>query len=166
MTTNAIFPAILGFSKGWYYLRYRKRVPGNSRDVLLVFSPHSPLFKNTRGLSFSLVSFLLSSISTFQGFVFVNPTFELTLSFCFSGFLFFAPLLFFVSASFLPTSFLPSPSPILLAFIFGRFALLFFLCSRYFFQAWRFLLVFFLLVFVWFASDCCCHHFFSLFFFS
>ena len=116
MTTNANFTAILGFFKRWYCLWYRKRVSGNSTDVLLVFSPQSPLFKNTRGLSFSLVSFLLSSISTFQGLVFVNPTFELTLSFRFSGFVFRAPLL----SSFLLRSFQPiSCHPLLQSTLFS-----------------------------------------------
>ena len=71
------------------------------------------------------------------------------------------PSPFFVPASFLPSSWLPSPSPIHLAFVLGRFALLFFLSSRYFFSAgWLFLLVFFfLLVLVWGASHCCCSHF-------
>ena len=108
---------------------------------------------------------ILSYFSIFHfnipSFCFMSPIFELTLSFCFSGVLFLAPL----HSSFLPTSFLPSPSPIHLAFIFGRFALLFFLSWRFFFFWLGVSFFFFLLVFVWFASDCCCHHFFSLGFF-
>ena len=60
--------------------------------------------------SLLLLFLFLSSISTFQGFFFMSPTFELTLSFCFSGVLFLAPL----HSSFLIRSFHPVGSHLLL----------------------------------------------------
>ena len=141
MTTNAVFPAILGFFKRVLYSWYRQRVSGNSRDVLLVSPPPPPQGPFSKPLSVChfLLFFLLSSISTL--FFFINPFWDIILV-SFLWFYLCCPFPFFVSASFLPTSFLPSPSPIHLAFILGRFALLFFLFARYCFQAWRFLLSF------------------------
>ena len=136
------FPCNSGFfffQKGCYYSWYRQRVSGNSRDVLLV-SPPPPqaLFQTTLGLSFSLV---LSSVFHFNIFFFINPFRDIIIV-SFLWLCLCCSFPFFVSASFLPTNFLPSPSPIHLAFILSRFALLFFLFARYCFQAWRFLLSF------------------------
>ena len=132
----------------------------NVAKVVLV-SAQGSFFKTTLGLSFSLI---FASFSVFHFNIprfFHEPNFWVNIVVLFLWCSLSCPSPFFVPASFLPTSFLPSPSPIHLAFILGRFALLFFLSWRYFFlQAWRFLLVFFLLVFVWCASDCCCPHFF------
>ena len=134
-----------------------KRFPA-IREIFCSFSPPRPFSKTTLGLSFSLV---FSSVFHFNIVFFINPFRDIILVSFFWLYL-CCPFPFFVPASFLPTSFLPSPSPIHLAFIFGRFALLFFLSSRNFCVRLGASFFPFVLVFVWFASDCCCHHFSSL----
>ena len=83
--------------------------------------------------SLLLLFLFLFSISTFQGFFFMSPIFELTLSFCFSGVLFLAPL----HSSFLIRSFHPVGSHLLLQSTLLLFlvvlALLFFLSYHSFF---------------------------------
>ena len=110
--------------------------------------------------SLLLLFLFLSSISTLQGFFFMSPTFELTLSFAFFGVLFLAPL----HSSFLLRSFHPVGSHLLLQ----STLLLFLVFSLFysssldatFFSAWLTLpSCFFLLVLVWGASHCCCSHF-------
>ena len=116
------------------------------REMFCSFFPPKPFFKNTLGLSFSLVFFC--SVFPFNIPCFSSSDNILVL---FLWLYLCCPFRFFVSASFLPTSFLPSPFPIHLAFIFGRFALPFFLFAWYCFQAWHFpfSLVGFCLVFFW-----------------
>ena len=76
MTTNAVFLAIWGFSRGCCYQCDRKRVSGNSRNVVLLFSlsPPKPFFQKHSWFFYFLLSFLflLSSLSTFHVF-FINP---------------------------------------------------------------------------------------------
>ena len=118
--------------------------------------PPRPFLKKTLWVChlFLFVFFVLrSSLSTFHvSFVLHQPLlrecyrFYIWLNLC-------CPLLVFVCASFLQTSFLTSPwsSRIHLAFIFGRLALLFFIFECYCFQAWCFIVCFscwFLFVFL------------------
>ena len=101
--------------------------------VVLV-SAQGSFFKTTLGLSFSLivVSFSVFHFNT-PRFFFMSPIFELTLSFCFSGVLFLAPL----HSSFLIRSFHPVGSHLLLQSTLLLFlvvlALLFFLSYHSFF---------------------------------
>ena len=112
---------------------------------LFWFQPKA-LFSKPLSVCHSLL--LLFSFSVFHfnipRFFFHEPNFWVNFVVLFLWCPLSCPSPFFVPASFLPTSFLPSPSPIHLAFVFGRFALLFFLSWRYFFflQGWLFLLVF------------------------
>ena len=101
-TTNAVFPAILGFffQKGCYYRWYRQRVSGNSRDVLLVFPAPKALFQNhSRFVIFSCFFFCLP----FQHCFFSSTPFEILFLERFFGFIFVAPFL----SSFLLRSFQP-----------------------------------------------------------
>ena len=112
------------------------------REMFCLFSPPLPQGPYSKPLSVCHFILFFSSVFHFNIVFFINPFWDIILvSFLWLDHL-CCPFPFFVSASFLPTSFLPSPSPIHLAFILGRFALLFFLFARYCFQAWRFLLSF------------------------
>ena len=120
--------------------------------VVLV-SAQGSFFKTTLGLSFSLivVSFSVFHFNIPRFFFFMSPTFELTLSFCFSGVLFLAPL----HSSFLIRSFHPVGSHLLLQstllsfFVFSLFYSSS-LDATFFKGAWLTLpSCFFLLVLVW-----------------
>ena len=141
MTTNAVFPAILGFfQRGVIISDTEKGFPA-IREMFCSFFPQSP-FSKTLSVCHFLLSFFFFCLPFQHSMFFSSTPFEIIFSFCFLGSYLCCPFPFFVSASFLPTSFLPSPSPIHLVFIFGRFSLLFFLFAWYCFQAWRFLLSF------------------------
>ena len=135
----------------------------NVAKVVLV-SAQGSFFKTTLGLSFSLI-FVSFSVFHFNipRFFFMNPTFELTLSFCFSGVLFLAPLHCpFLLRSFQPVSCHPLLQCTLLSFLAVS---LFYASSLHVIFSSGLALpscFFLVLVFVWFASDRCCHHFFSL----
>ena len=136
----------------------------NVAKVVLV-SAQGSFFKTTLGLSFSLILVFFCHPFQHSKVFFYEPNFWVSIVVSFLRCSLSRPSPFFVLASFLPTSFLPSASPIHLAFIFGRFALLFFLSSRCFFFRLGVSFIFLLLVFVWFAFDCRCHHFFLTGFF-
>ena len=107
-----------------------------------IFPPKAPFSKHSRFVIFSCLFFffyLPFQHSMFLFLSFISPFWDNILV-LFLWLYLCCPFPFFVSASFLPTSFLPSPSPIHLAFIFGRFTLLFFLFACYCFQVWCFLL--------------------------
>ena len=141
MTTNTVFPAIqvFFFKRGAIIADTEKGFPAIREMFCSFFSPKALFSKPHSVCHFLLFFFCLP----FQhSMFFFHQPLEILLVFFFLWLYLCCPFPFFVSASFLPTSFLPSPSPIHLVFILGRFALLFCLFARYCFQAWRFLLSF------------------------
>ena len=102
MTTNAVFPAILGFLKGVLLSLIQKKGFRQFERCFARFSPQKPFFLKTLGLSFSLVfSFSSVFLSTFHVF-FINPFWDIMLV-LFLGFIFVAAFL----SSVLPLSFQP-----------------------------------------------------------
>ena len=109
------------------------------------FSPRLFFQNHSR---FVILAYLFVSFSVFHfnipRFFFMSPTFELTLSFCFSGVLFLAPLSILRSC-FVPSNQFPAiPFSNAPCFHFWSFrSSMLPLFTLFFLQAWRFLLVFF-----------------------
>ena len=155
MTTNAVFPAILFFQRGVIICDTKKSVSCNSRDVLLLSSPKALFWqKHSWFVIFSCLFFFFCIPFQHSMFLFSssNPFWDNILVLFILLYL-CCPFPFFIGASFLPTSFLTSPSRIQLAFIFGCLALLFSIFEFCLFMLGvSFLLVFvvgFCLVFFW-----------------
>ena len=155
---------------GSCYLWYTTSVSCNLRDMFCSVLPPKPFFITLLCFSFFVVS-SFSSLFPLKIHVllaFINPLWDriLVLFFCS---IFLAPFLSSDCSSFLETSFLTSPSRIQLAFTFGCLILLFSIFIFFIFMLGvSFFVVFPLVVFVWFSSDCCCHlsfHFWCFFVF-
>ena len=92
MTTNAVFPAILGFLKGCYCLWYKKVLPAIREMFWSVFPPE-PFFQKHSWFVFifCLFLFLLSSLSRFHVSVLfcINPFWDHILALFLLLYLFF-----------------------------------------------------------------------------
>ena len=145
------------FFLGSYYLWYTTTVSCNIREIFCslfhcrtLFSwPFSGFFFC---LFFCCLFFLRCPLWKLHVFLPSSTPCEITFSFCFFGFIFFAPFLSSDCSSFLEISFLTSPSQIQPPFTFGCLAFLFSIFELLSFHVWCFLLcLFFLLVFVCFC---------------
>ena len=141
MTTNAVFPAILGFFKGVLLSVIQKKGLLQFERCFAPFSPQSPFFKNTLGLSFSL---FFSSVFPFKipCFFCSSPPFEIIILVCCLALslshLSFLQLCFFPSNKFPDIPFLNPPCFHFLVVL----ALMFFIFEWYCLQVWCFLLCF------------------------
>ena len=131
------------------------------RCFALFFLPQSPFSKNTLGLSFLLsFLFLLSSFQHSKLFFSINPF--LRQYSCFVSLaLSLLPLPFLCFRFFLSNQFPAIPFSNPPCFHFWSFRSSIFPLCMTLFSGLAFPSFFFLLVFVWFSSDCCCHLFSS-----